>query len=206
MTPPIYRLGLLALLTLAACAQPATVQRSAVFERPLAQRGLDYAGARGPVLLTVVGDPFAQGLADRDTLALAALRRALGGTGIELTTDPTVADRPDFRLVLLLAPEEARAADATCAEPAAVPTRTAGEEILVRAIFCDGTEALGVAEGTGVVAGADDAAYTRLMRQTVQALFPDLHRARVDRWHDDRWYGDRWYAPFHFGLGLGIRI
>lgn len=189
-------------LALASCAGADDVQRSAVYDRPLAQRGLEYAAAHGPVLVEIVGDPFAQGERARDGDVLPALRRAIGGTGITLTTDPAAAGRSDLRLVVLLEPETVPFEAAVCTELDGVATGPVAGTLQTVAVFCDGATPLGLADGAAAVTGPEDEAYARLLRRTAEALFPELHRARVDRYYRDRPY----YPPVTFGLGVGVRL
>jgi hypothetical protein len=191
-------MGVLGLgLALAACAPRTNVAGPPSGEAEAARRALQYAGATGPVLAVVRGDPLER--PGRVEEALRAANQGVSGLDVAFTTDPALASRPDFKLVMLLNPERPHDPASACVEPAqqqgagdstgAPPQQDPNRPTLL-AVFCEEQRPIAGALGDIEVAGPDDAGYARLVSRTTAALFPD------DYWNR--------YGRFPFSVGVGV--
>ena len=104
------------------------------------------AGASGPLLLDVRGNPFEA----PDRMVADEVAKAVGGTftepWLQVTTDPERAASKDTRLVWLLDPQAGFNADEACAGD--VPPAGAGRRVTeIRAVFCHRNRPLSAVHG-----------------------------------------------------------
>ena len=183
-----------------ACAPRTNVAGPPSGEAEAARRALQYAGATGPVLAVVRGDPLERPGRVED--ALRAANQGVSGLDVAFTTDPALASRPDFKLVMLVNPDRPHDPAAACTvadddQSQYMGTAPSAEAVVadparptLLAVFCEEDRPIAGALGDIEVLGPDDARYGRLVTQTTAALFPD-----------DYW--DR-YGRFPFSVGVGV--
>ncbi|RAU22974.1 hypothetical protein CU669_06250 [Paramagnetospirillum kuznetsovii] len=142
------------------------------FRSPATWSSFVYATNNGPLLLDVVGDPFASGSGDLRRVAVAAMAAGIPGRPFTLTLDPAVAARPNFRIVLVAGAASDLDERAVCAGRAkAANIKIDGGRIDLIATFCDGDSLLSSVRGwVAKIGGADDRRFSLLLGQMTRDL------------------------------------
>ena len=109
--------------------------------RVSARRAL--ADAKQPVLMTVVGNPFAMDQARLDALASAELSAGVTGMRTQFTVSPERAAAPDPRVVTVFNPLSDPEPETLCAAPDGITTGQATAPVRVMAAFCRATRRSG---------------------------------------------------------------
>jgi hypothetical protein len=168
---PVYRRArwcavLLSGALLFGCARGADTEA-----RNPARRAL--AAAEEPVLLTVVGNPFAMDAARLNALISTELAAGISGMSTQFTTSPEQAAAPEPRAVVVLNPLIEVAPETLCLAPESIPTGPVTDRLRIAAAFCEGDRVLGFARTEDTVAGPTDQRFRRLLWRTARVLIPD---------------------------------
>jgi hypothetical protein len=131
------------------------------------------AAAAEPVLMTVVGNPFAMDETRLDALVSTELAAGISGMSTQFTPSPERAAAPDPRVVVVLNPLRDVAPETLCVAPDTIPTAPATDRLRIVAAFCQGDQVLGLARTEDAVAGPTDQRFRRLLWRTATTLFPD---------------------------------
>ena len=131
------------------------------------------AAAREPVLMEVIGNPFAMDEARLNALISTELAEGVSGMTTRFTTSPERAATLDPRVVVVLNPLSEPAPETLCTAPDAIATGPATDRLRIAAAFCRGDQVLGFARTEDTVAGPTDQDFRRLLWRTAKALFPD---------------------------------
>jgi hypothetical protein len=131
------------------------------------------AAAEEPMLMTVVGNPFAMDQARLNALVSTELAEGISGLSTQFTTSPERAAAPDPRAVLVLNPLSDPAPETLCTAPDAIATEPATDRLRIVAAFCQADQVLGFARAEDDVAGPTDQNFRRLLWRTATILFPD---------------------------------
>jgi hypothetical protein len=131
------------------------------------------AAAEEPVMMTVVGNPFAMDEVRLNALISTELAEGISGMSAQFTTSPERAAAPDPRVVVVLNPLSDPAPETLCTVPDSIPTGPATDRLRIVAAFCQGDQVLGFARTEDAVAGPTDQRFRRLLWRTAKALFPD---------------------------------
>jgi hypothetical protein len=131
------------------------------------------AAAEEPVLMTVVGNPFAMDEARLDALVSTELAAGISGMSTQFTTSPERAAAPDPRVVAVLNPLSEPAPGTLCVAPDTVDTAPATDRLRIVAAFCQGDQVIGLARTEDAVASPTDQRFRRLLWRTATTLFPD---------------------------------
>jgi hypothetical protein len=131
------------------------------------------AAAEEPVLMTVVGNPFAMDQARLNALVSTELAEGISGLSTHFTTSPERAAAPDPRVVVVLSPQSEPAPETLCAAPDAIGTGAATDRLRIVAAFCQGDQVLEFVRAEEDVAGPTDQNFRRLLWRTAKILFPD---------------------------------
>jgi hypothetical protein len=123
-------------LSLAGCAgMTRTVAHQYPQPATAARIILQDAGASGPVLVEVRGNPFAGDIA---AAFAAGASGAAPGLPAGFTPHPAAAPRPDTRLVVQFYPGERMTADQVCGPAAAGAQRRSPDQLTAFIVFCQG--------------------------------------------------------------------
>ena len=156
-------------LPLAACDQgPATVTH---YRHTAGTFDFLVAATRnlGPLLFQVAGAPFPAG--DAVPRMTEVLQQALQSRALSLTNDPSAAEDPRFRLLIVFHPAPGDALDFCARPPAGGAPETEGR-IDLRAGFCRDDKALAVVDGWAEeVEGPGDEKFAQLLRQVARDVF-----------------------------------
>jgi hypothetical protein len=139
--------------------------------QPSARRAL--AAANEPVLMTVVGNPFAMDQARLNALMSNELGAGVTGMRAQFTVSPERAAAPDPRVVAVLNPLRDPDPETVCAAPDGIATGQAPSPVRIVAAFCQGDQVLGLTRTEGAVSGPTDQGFRRLVWRTANTLFPD---------------------------------
>jgi hypothetical protein len=131
------------------------------------------AAAEEPVLMTVVGNPFAMDEARLNALVSSELAAGVSGMSTQFTTSPERAAAPDPRVVVVLNPLSEPAPGILCVAPDTVATAPATDRLRIVAALCQGDQVLEVTRTEEAVAGPTDQRFRRLLWRTATTLFPD---------------------------------
>ena len=131
------------------------------------------AAAEEPVLMTIVGDPFAMDQARLNALISAELAEGVSGMSTQFTTAAERAAAPDPRAVVVLNPLSELAPETLCTVPDAIATGPATDRLRIAAAFCQADQVLRFARTEDAVAGPTDQNFRRLLWRTAKDLFPD---------------------------------
>jgi hypothetical protein len=131
------------------------------------------AAAEEPVLMTVVGNPFAMDRARLNALISTELAEGISGMSTRFTTAPERAAAPEPHVVVVLNPPSEPAPETLCVAPDAIATGPATEGLRVVAALCQQDQVLEVARTEDAVAGPTDQRFRRLLWRTARTLFPD---------------------------------
>jgi hypothetical protein len=154
------------------------------------------AAAEAPVLMTVVGNPFAMDQARLNALTSTELAEGISGMTTQFTTSPERAATRDPRVVVVLNPIGDPAPEALCTAPEAIATGPATDRLRIVAAFCRGNQVLGFVRTEDAVAGPTDQKFRRLLWRTAKILFPDDYEETYGFGILPRW--------LDFGIGGGI--
>jgi len=167
--------ALVALGALAGCDQPNSTIIDVRVENPM--QLLRYAATQGPVLVEVVGEPYA-GQArwnPQDLVAkMFAAYQPVSNPPLQFTLDKAKAGDAGYRLVWLIDPGPGFSIDGTCAGQ--FPTRATKKADLVevRAVFCAPNKSLVAVQGQARRPKAvDDRGWDQLVRQMSRQLAGD---------------------------------
>lgn len=154
----------------AACEEgPATV--SGTWRSPATWSTMVYASSTGPMLVEVLGQPFANLSTESLSSQIAdAMTGQLIGRPITFTAIRDQAPRPQYRVVLAFNAADATDPRSVCAGK--VTVGPAAEKITIIASFCDDGQMLASVKGwIARVDGPADARFRRLMGQITRELF-----------------------------------
>jgi hypothetical protein len=131
------------------------------------------AAAAEPVLMTVVGNPFAMDQTRLNALVSAELAEGISGLSTQFTTSPERAAAPDPRVVVVLNPLSDPAPETLCTAPDTIATGPAIDSLHIVAAFCQADQVLGFARAEDAVSGPTDQDFRRMLWRTAKLLFPD---------------------------------
>jgi hypothetical protein len=131
------------------------------------------AAAEEPVLMTVVGNPFAMDQARLNALVSAELAEGISGLSTQFTSSPERAAAPDPRVVVVLNPLSEPAPETLCTAPDAITSGPATDQLRIVAAFCQADQVLRFARAEDDVASPTDQNFRRLLWRTAKILFPD---------------------------------
>ena len=154
------------------------------------------AAAQEPVLMTIVGDPFATDQARLNGLISTELAEGVSGMSTRFTTAPERAAAPDPRAVVVLNPLSEPAPQTLCTAPDAIATGPATDRLRIAAAFCQVEQILGFARTEDAVTAPTDQNFRRLLWRTAKDLFPDDYEQTYGFGILPRW--------LDFGLGGSI--
>ncbi len=178
--------AILSPLLVGAC-QPAVY--SVTQDRAYSPSRFHFAAGAKDLYTVIRGNPFEWSDGRVEALVLSAMQRGVWHIDTALvrrptfTTRPGPAAHPDYRITLVLNPQEGVDAAALCAEPEAVAIRPGGNDLRARMVFCRGAQVLSTSFGT--VAAVDDPAdpgFARMIAYMTRELFP--HRKFRDGFGD----------------------
>jgi len=162
--------------------------------RVSARRAL--ADAKEPVLMSVVGNPFAMDQARLNALTTAELGAGVTGMRRQFTVSAERAAAPEPRVVTVFNPLSDPDPDLLCMAPDGITTEPGIAPVRVMAAFCQGNQVLGVTRTESVVSGPTDQRFRRLLWRTASTLFPDDYEETYGFGILPRW--------LDFGLGGSI--
>lgn len=167
-------LGLLSLLSalgLSACSDGPTTQQSYI--RPSGTWSeFVYAGAEGPILVDIQGEPFNGGQAELERLVLTALEGAFPERPTRFTLDPALAPHANFRVSLMFDPPKMARGAHLCAGEALAPVANEAGKVNVLMSFCAKGEMLSESWGwVRKVGGPSDPRLSKLIYFAVRHLF-----------------------------------
>jgi hypothetical protein len=148
------------------CARAADIEPGDPARRAL-------AAAEEPVLVTVVGNPFAMDEARLNALVSTELAEGISGMSTRFTTSPERAAAPDPHVVVVLNPLTDPVPEILCVAPDTIATGPATDRLRIVAAFCQRDQVLGVTRTEDAVAGPTDQRLRRLLWRTATTLFPD---------------------------------
>jgi hypothetical protein len=163
--------------------------------RVSARRAL--ADAKEPVLMSVVGNPFAMDQARLNALTTAELSAGVTGMRRQFTISAERAAAPEPRVVTAFNPLSDPDPDLLCMAPDGITTEPGIAPVRVMAAFCQGNQVLGVTRTESVVSGPTDQRFRRLLWRTASTLFPDDYEETYGFGILPRW------LDFGFGGSIG---
>lgn len=133
---------------------------------------LQYSSSPGPLLVVVHGNPFVTTKPFLDGIVAKELEASITRVGnAHLTTDPELAAKPEYRVIMVLGAHKAVDGDALCAgetprlEPEADPLRMV-------TVFCRKTEMISLVRGSiGPQSSPEDKRFRDWVRQIGRDLF-----------------------------------
>jgi len=150
---------------------------------PIRDRSVEFlhdAAADGPVLVEVLGQPFAAAVPGVDAGVVAAMNEARAAPRVRFTADPVAAPEPETRVVVIFRPPADVTGRSLCAgEVPPLAGRSRPAEVEAFAAFC--VEDKVWSEVTGRMAGVtrlDDPGFGALIAQMTRDLFPPVPRER----------------------------
>jgi hypothetical protein len=155
------------------------------------------ADAKEPVLMSVVGNPFAMDQARLNALTTAELGAGVTGMRREFTVSAERAAAPEPRVVTVFNPLSDPDPDLLCMAPDGITTEPGIAPVRVMAAFCQGNQVLGVTRTESVVSGPTDQRFRRLLWRTASTLFPDDYEETYGFGILPRW------LDFGFGGSIG---
>ena len=162
--------GLACVVMLAGCSGPRT---SATYQSPESQAFAQNAMARGPLLVTIQGQPYAAAEQASEHATLAAMQSAITWTATpRLTTDPAQASVPSMQVVMTF---NVGAIDANvqCRGGSQGGGPQPDGAVQVSASFCGSGDLISNTSGRIVrSSGAEDPQFASLIRQVTYDLFP----------------------------------
>jgi len=137
---------------------------------------LDYAHRKGAIEAVVAGDPFGGDQAAFGTRVRALMKGQNRGQPADFVAAQGPRTDPLYKTVVVFDPVPGIGADEMCRKAGKVPTRPASDELHMSIAFCEGDTARSAAEGYAQkVAGPDDPAFARLVRETTEVMVPDYN-------------------------------
>jgi hypothetical protein len=155
------------------------------------------ADAKEPVLMSVVGNPFAMDQARLNALTSAELSAGVTGMRTQFTVSAERAAAPEPRVVTVFNPSSDPDPDLLCMAPDGITTESGIAPVRVMAAFCQGNQVLGVTRTESVVSGPTDQRFRRLLWRTASTLFPDDYEETYGFGLLPRW------LDFGFGGSIG---
>ena len=141
---------------------------------------LTYAASETPVCLTMSGTPF---VGDDQAAAVVAgyASGAILGSPARFTDDCESTAHPDYRIVIFANASVVGSPDQLC-EEAPIPTHQIAGKLRLDAAFCAKTEPLSTAWSEAPApAGLNDPVFRRMIRTTMNELFPVEKERKNDR-------------------------
>jgi hypothetical protein len=174
----------IAAFALAGCAG---MVRTVAYHYPLpaatARVHLHDAGAAGPVLLEVRGNPFAEDVAR--PFAAAASHTVIG-LGTTFTADRAAAAKPAYRLVVQFHPADRATIGDVCDPARPVAQSRQADRLTALVVFCHGTQPLLSVSQVAPAADRPDAPVIRsLAQQAVLQMFPPERLSEPDDYWPD---------------------
>ncbi len=171
MLKRLLSLGAAAIATVVAACEEGPSSVSGTWRSPATWSSMTYASAKGPLLLEVLGNPFASVAADDlAPLAAQAMSGQVIGRQLTFTTDRGQAPQPGFRVVLAFNVPVNTDAKKLCA--GTVSHLPAGERVAVMASFCaDGDLLASVRGWVARIEGPSDQRFLQLLGQMTRELF-----------------------------------
>ena len=155
---------------LAACEDGPAVVSNFVKNDKILESSLTYAGAKGPVLAEIHGNPFAVSPGLLSETVYREMSASIGGRKFAYTGDPSAAPAPDLRIILLFGAANTVSGDRLCEGPLPTPA-VSPDKLTVRAVVCQRGDLLSDAEGWArKVTGPDDPRFKRLIFDLTRAL------------------------------------
>lgn len=154
------------------------------------------ADAKQPVLMTVVGNPFAIDQARLNAVASAELSAGVTGMRTQFTMSPERAAAPQPRVVMVFNPLSDPDPETLCPPPDGIATGQGTAPVRIVAAFCRDGQVLGVTRNESAVSGPTDQGFRRLLWRTASTLFPDDYEQTYGFGFLPRW--------LDFGVGGGI--
>ncbi|MBF0324040.1 MAG: hypothetical protein HQL42_03115 [Alphaproteobacteria bacterium] len=154
----------------AACEEgPATV--SGTWRSPATWSTMVYASSAGPMLVEVLGQPFANLSPESLSGHVAdSMTGQLIGRPITFTADQAQAPRPQFRVILAFNAADTTDPKSLCAGK--VVLGAPAEKITLIASFCDDGQMLASVKGwVARIDGPTDSRFRRLIGQVTRELF-----------------------------------
>jgi hypothetical protein len=140
------------------------------------------SGGRDTIVV-VRGNPFGMDQKAFEKAVTDAMQGQNSGPRTNFTTAPTENTKKEFRVVILFNGSQAVLADNLCKAPEKYGSRKGAKDLHVTATYCWEDESLTEVDGwAGALAGADSAAFARLIGQLTLDLFP----VRNENWDDDK--------------------
>ncbi len=148
-----------------------------------------FAAGAKEVYTVIRGNPFESPDGRVEALVLSAMQRGVQHIDTALvrrpkfTTQPGRAAHPDYRVTLVLNPQEGLEAADLCTEPDGVAIVPGGNDLRARMVFCRGAQVLSTSLGT--ITGIDDPAdpgFRRMIAYMTREFFP--HRTFRDGFND----------------------
>jgi len=167
----LFGLGIGALATLTAACDGAPMTQQVYYKEHGVLSALQYAASEGPLLVRVFGNPFVTSKDYLDGVVASELEKTITYIrGVHLTTDPSLAHRPEYRVLMVLGSHKAQDGNALCRgeEPRLDPT---ADPIRMLAVFCRKDERLSEVDGSIAAAAAPD---TERFRNWIGQIGRDL--------------------------------
>jgi hypothetical protein len=162
--------ALVALATLAACED---APQSTLIDMRVesAFEFLRYAGSQGPVLVELVGEPFAGGAKLAPEQLATQMKATFTEPWISFTADKAKAAQPDYRMIWVVDPPPSLAIDAACQGKAATGAVRRAEQVALRVYFCNEQKTLSAVQGrVRRPTRADDSYWQDLVKQMTRQL------------------------------------
>jgi hypothetical protein len=171
MLKRLVSLGAAAFAALTAACEDGPASVSGTWRSPATWSTMIYASSDGPLLVEVLGHPFAgQAAGDLAVRVAAAMSGQLIGRPLTFTASPAQAPRPQYRVVVAFNLPVATDPKALCGGK--VSPGPAADKVRVLASFCDDGQMLASVQGwVGKADGADDPRFRRLLGQMTRDLF-----------------------------------
>jgi hypothetical protein len=154
------------------------------------------ADAKQPVLMTVVGNPFAMDQARLNALTSAELSAGVTGMRTQFTISPERAAASEPRVVTVFNPQSDPDPEILCAAPDGITTGPGATPVRIVAAFCRDGQVLGVTRTESTVSGPTDQRFRRQLWRTASTLFPDDYEETYGFGFLPRW--------LDFGVGGSI--
>jgi hypothetical protein len=163
--------SILSVLGLSACSDGPTTQQSYIRQSGTWSEFI-YAGAQGPILLEIRGEPFKGQQSQLEGLILAALEGAHPERPTRYTQDPAQAPHANFRVTLMFDPPKTARGSHLCAGEALASEPNEPGKVNVLMSFCSKDEMLAESWGwVKKVTGPDDKRLGKLIHFATRHLF-----------------------------------
>jgi hypothetical protein len=132
---------------------------------------LRYAGSQGPVLVEIIGEPFAGGAKVEAEQLATQMKATFTEPWISFTADKAKAAQPDYRMIWVVDPPPSLAIDAACLGKATTGTVRRAEHVALRVYFCNEQKTLSAVQGSvRRPTRADDSSWRELVKQMTRQL------------------------------------